>query len=191
MMEITESDALIVVDVQNDFCPGGALAVPGGEGVVPRINRLMPRFEHIVFTRDWHPSDHCSFGAPPEYRDGSWPPHCVQHTPGAEFHGSLAVPGDALVLNKGEDPDVEEYSGFARPTLEAHLRQRHIQRVFIAGLATDYCVKETALGAVQAGFETIVVMDACRGIAEDTIQTATEALKKAGVFLRGTGEIVE
>ena len=180
-MEVSASDALIVVDVQNDFCPGGALPVPGGDNVVRAINRLSPSFDTLVFSCDWHPGDHCSFSDAPEFRDGSWPPHCVQHSPGAEFHGDLMVPLDAWVVHKGTDPEREAYDAFQDTGLAEYLRGRGVQRVFVAGLATDYCVKATALSALREGFETILVKDACRGVAEDTTAAALAELAGAGV----------
>ncbi len=188
-MKIDESDALIIVDVQNDFCQGGALPVPRGEQVARVINRLMIHFDHLVFSRDWHPQDHCSFSDAPEYRDGSWPVHCVEDSPGAEFHGDLRVPLDACFVNKGTDPDVEAYSAFDGTGLAAELRRRGVQRVFVAGLATDYCVKSTALDAVRAGFETVLVEDACRGVAPETTAAALETLNEAGVRMCRSSEV--
>lgn len=178
-----QTDALIVVDVQNDFCPGGTLAVEGGDTVVPEINRLVPLFDHIVFTRDRHPADHLSFSDRPEYRDGSWPPHCVQGTEGAQFHPALKVPDGALIVSKGDDPDVEAYSGFQATSadLVAWLRERGVERVFVAGLATDYCVAATSLDARRAGFDVFVLEDAVRGVAPDTTRNALEELRWADV----------
>ncbi len=189
-MKIAETDALIVVDVQNDFCPGGALAVPNGDAVVSPINRIMEQFSLLVFSRDWHPRDHCSFSQMPEFRDGSWPQHCVQNSPGAEFHGSLRVPLDAIFINKGEAPEKEAYSAFSEGTLAETLRARGVKRVFIAGLATDYCVKFTALDAVRAGFETVLLLDACRGVAPESTEAAIEEMKAAGVFICQTGDLL-
>ncbi|MBI2421959.1 MAG: nicotinamidase [Candidatus Hydrogenedentes bacterium] len=180
-MDITEQDALIVVDVQNDFCPGGALAVLGGDMVVPAINRVIPKFEHLFYSRDWHPGDHCSFSFAPEYVDGSWPEHCVENTPGAEFHGGLMVPLDATIIDKGTDRDAECYSAFGNPRLEAALRDKGITRVFVAGLATDYCVKATALDALHAGFETILIEDGCRGVNDQTVAEALVEMEAAGI----------
>ncbi len=183
MMQIGDTDALIVVDVQNDFCPGGALGVPDGDLVVPVVNRLLPLFTHRVFTRDWHPRGHISFGDPPEYRDGSWPPHCVQGTPGAHFHPDLDIPLDAIVVTKGDEPDREAYSGFQAGgvDLAGWLRGRGVKRVFIAGLATDYCVRATALDAVAAGFSAVLVEDGARGVAPDTTEAALRDMDRAGV----------
>lgn len=154
--------ALIIVDVQNDFCPGGALPVPHGDDVVPVINRLMRLFRRVdvALTRDWHPEDHCSF----QENGGIWPKHCIQGAWGAEFHAGLAYYHPAL-FQKGNDPKKEAYSGFAGgPALERWLRGKEIGRVYICGLATDYCVKATALDSQKLGFETFVVIDACRGV---------------------------
>jgi nicotinamidase-related amidase len=156
--------ALIAVDVQNDFCPGGALAVPGGDQVVPAINALAGRFAHVALTCDCHPADHCSF----RHRGGPWPAHCVQGTPGAALRADLDLPG-ATVFRKGTDPGAEAYSGFAGRAeggadLAGWLRARAVRHVWVAGLATDYCVRATALDALQAGFAVTVVADACRAV---------------------------
>lgn len=172
-----------MVDVQNDFCPGGALAVAEGDLVVPVVNRLLPLFGHRVFTRDWHPPNHISFADPPEFRDRSWPPHCVQNTPGAAFHPDLVVPPDALIVSKGDDPDREAYSGFQAGGIDlaGRLRERGVRRVFVTGLATDYCVRATALDARAAGFEVTLVEDAIRGVAPETTAAALRDLDEAGV----------
>lgn len=184
-----EEDALLVVDVQNDFCCGGALPIPGGEQVSPVINRVMTAFDHLIFSRDWHPQDHCSFSFQPEYRDGSWPEHCVQDSPGAEFQGDLRVPLDAYFVYKGTDPDLEAYSAFSGTGLETELRRRGIRRLFIAGLATDYCVQFTARDALKAGFEVVVIEDACRGVAAASTAAALDAMKAAGVHLCRSSEV--
>lgn len=183
MDTIRRTDALIVVDAQNDFCPGGALAVEEGDRVVPEINRLLPLFRHSVFTRDWHPVNHVSFADAPEFRDGSWPPHCVQGTDGARFHPDLKVPDGALIASKGDDPALEAYSGFQATTVDlaAWLRERGVERVFVTGLATDYCVRATSLDALRAGFEVVLLEDAVRGVAPDTTRDALEELRHAGV----------
>jgi nicotinamidase/pyrazinamidase len=180
-MELNDKDALIVVDVQNDFCPGGALSVLGGEGVVRVINPLQLKFDRIYFTRDWHPQDHCSFSDEPTFQDGSWPVHCVQDSPGAEFQGDLHVPSDATIINKGTDPDKEAYSGFQDTDLAARLRDAGVERVFVTGLATDYCVKATALDAVKAGFQTVLVENGCRGVDDEGSKEAITAMRAAGV----------
>ena len=183
-MKTDVTDALIVVDVQNCFLPGGSLGVEEGDRVVPIINRLVPLFEHRVYTRDWHPPDHVSFApGSPEYRDLSWPPHCVQNTEGAEFSTALDVVPDALVVSKGDDPDREAYSGFQASgvDLAAELRGRGVERVFVTGLATDYCVRATALDAKKAGFEVVLVRDAVRGVAPETTKQALTELEQEGI----------
>ena len=188
-MKTTASDALICVDVQNDFCFGGALPVPQGEHVSGPLNRAILKFETIVLTRDWHPADHCSFSDAPTCADGSWPPHCVQNSPGAEFHGELHAPLDAILISKGDHADREAYSGFQDTGLAEKLRARGVARVFVGGLATDYCVKATALDAQRAGFETWLLQDAVRGVAEDTTKAALSELRAAGVQFATTGEL--
>jgi nicotinamidase/pyrazinamidase len=188
-MKTTPEDALICVDVQNDFCFGGALPVPCGERVAAPLNRAMLKFETIVLTRDWHPADHCSFSDDPEYKDGSWPAHCMQDSPGAEFHGEFHAPLDAILINKGTSPDREAYSGFQDTGLRETLRKRGIKRVFIGGLATDYCVKATAIDALYFGFEVWLLQDACRGVSEATTAAAIDAMRDAGVQFTSTGEL--
>jgi nicotinamidase/pyrazinamidase len=188
-MDISSTDAFIAVDVQNDFCPGGALPVPYGDGIVSKVNRLVIAFDTTVFSRDWHPNNHCSFSDAPEYLDKSWPMHCVQNSPGAEFHGGLFVPTDAKVVSKGTDPAREAYSAFQDSDLADWLRARGIARVFVAGLALDYCVKATALDAAAAGFETWVVEDACAGIAEETMASARTEMSAAGIQFCSTGDL--
>ena len=197
-----EHDLLLVIDVQNDFCPGGALAVPDGDQVVPMINALGRRFAHVVLTQDWHPADHASFasqhpGRQPfetiELAYGAqtvWPDHCVQGTPGAAFHPDLALPHAALVLRKGFRRAIDSYSAFREndrvtPTgLAAYLRERGITRLYLAGLATDYCVAYSALDAVAAGLATTVVSDACRAIdLAGSLDRALAELRAAGVAL--------
>ena len=182
MMQVTQTDALIVVDVQNDFCAGGALPVPDGDAVVLAINRVAGRFSRTYYTRDWHPADHCSFSEAPEYRDGSWPVHCVMDTPGAEFHPDLFMPDDAVVVSKATDRERDRYSGFDGSDLAAMLREAGVRRVFVCGLATDYCVRATALDAVAAGYEVVLVEDACRGIdiPAGTVAAAIAELRAAG-----------
>jgi len=184
-MRLRETDALIVVDVQNDFCPGGALAVDGGDEVVPIINQLLERFAFRYFTRDWHPLTHCSFSKSPKFVDGSWPVHAVQNTPGAAFHAELLVPVAATVISKGVHPDEENYSGFHDSDLDERLEEDGVARVFVVGLATDYCVKSTALDARKNGFDTVIIVDACRGVDNPagTVETALEELGAGGVAL--------
>src|SRR5579884_2216456 len=175
-------DVLLIIDVQNDFCPGGALAVPHGDEIVPVINQLSQQFAHVILTQDWHPQGHLSFasrhpGKSPfdvvEVSYGPqtlWPDHCIQASRGAEFHPDLKVPHAELVLRKGFRPEIDSYSAFqendrkTKTGLEGYLRERGFQRVFLAGLAYDYCVRYSAVDAQTAGFETFVIEDACRAI---------------------------
>ncbi len=180
MLQIESTDALIVVDVQNDFCQGGAMPVPEGEQVVRPINCMMKEFDHLAFSRDWHPDDHCSFSDDPAYQDGSWPHHCVQDSPGAEFHGDLRVPVDALIIDKAAAADRECYSAFDGTGLGDALRARGVTRVFIAGLALDYCVKATALDALRDGFIVMVVQDAVRAVHPENTSALFEELRAAG-----------
>lgn len=172
-------DGLIVIDVQNDFCPGGALAVPDGDAVVEPINRLIEQFEVVVATRDWHPPDHRSFR---EY-GGPWPPHCVQGTEGAQLHPALDSDRIDAVVDAGFEPDLEGYSGFEETDLERVLREREVDTVHVAGLALDYCVRATALDAREKGFGVVLHLGATRAINAqpgDDERTLAE-LRKAGV----------
>jgi nicotinamidase/pyrazinamidase len=162
-------DALIIVDVQNDFCPGGALAVSGGDEVVPLLNRVIERFTEaglpIFATRDWHPEKTSHF----KTYGGVWPAHCVQGTRGAEFHADLKINDDVIVVSKGMMPDEDSYSGFqatdgSGTRLAELLRQKEIQRIFVGGLATDYCVKHTVLDGLTEGFEALLLADAIRAV---------------------------
>jgi nicotinamidase/pyrazinamidase len=177
-------DALIVVDVQNDFCLGGSLAVPNGDEVIPVINRIAPMFGRWVYTRDWHPAGHVSFSDDPQFRDGSWPPHAVQGTHGVDWCAGLELPMNAILVNHGDDPDTDSYSAFqtSRFDLADFLKRRQVKRVFVTGLATDYCVCNTALDAANAGFTVFLVEDAVRGIAADTTSQALTLLEAAGVL---------
>ena len=184
---IGKDDALIVVDVQNDFCPGGALAVAEGDRVVATLNALMPRFGTVVATRDWHPANHRSFTA----QGGEWPPHCVAGTPGAEFHPGLDQGGIDFTVRKATTPDQEAYSGFDDTDLAARLRERGVRRVFVGGLALDYCVDATALDAARAGFETYVVEDATRAVFPENSAAKEAGWRAAGVKTVASGEILE
>jgi nicotinamidase/pyrazinamidase len=193
---------LIVVDVQNDFCPGGALAVPNGDEVIRPINRLIQSFEHVVLTQDWHPKSHSSFatshsGKAPFsnttmfYGEQTlWPDHCVQGTPGAEFHRDLVWSKAQLIIRKGFHTAIDSYSAFfendhATPTgLAGYLRERGAEELTLVGLATDYCVAYSALDAVQQGFHTTVLLDACRAIdLGGSLKQMTETMREAGVRL--------
>ncbi len=184
-------NALILVDIQNDFCPGGALAVADGDQIVPVVNKLQRLFPLVVATKDWHTANHSSFAI--------WPPHCVQESFGAEFVESLNTKRIARVFLKGADREIDSYSGFfdnehLRATgLGDYLKEQGVTEVTIAGLATDYCVKFTALDAVQLGFKTSVVIDATRGVevsAGDTAR-AIEEMKNAGVSIIQSEEVLE
>lgn len=192
-MAITTGDALIVVDVQNDFCEGGSLAVPGGEDVVPVINGLVQYCESrqipIFFSRDWHPENHISF----KEQGGPWPPHCVQGQKGAAFHPELYIPSSAAVISKATSPDKDAYSAFDGTELLEMLRGQSILRVFICGLATDYCVKSTALDALKEGFEVFIVTDGIKGVnvQPDDSSRALEELDQQGAWLTTSYEAVE
>jgi nicotinamidase/pyrazinamidase len=194
--------ALIIIDVQNDFCPGGALAVAEGDAVVPVINALSPSFEHVVLTQDWHPAGHSSFASShsgmqpfssvtmPYGEQTLWPDHCIQGTGGAAFHPGLDWTRAELVLRKGFRPTIDSYSAFFEndrrtPTgLAGYLRERGIAAVTLVGLATDYCVAYSALDAVGHGFATTVRLDACRGIdLGGSMATMLERMRDAGVTL--------
>jgi nicotinamidase/pyrazinamidase len=186
-MTIRNTDALLVVDVQNDFCPGGALAVPGGDEVVAPINRVMPLFALVAATQDWHPRDHVSFAE----RGGPWPVHCVAGTPGAELHPGLNGSEIDLFVRKATEPEVEAYSGFGGTNLAEQLRARGVRRIFVAGLATDYCVKQTALDATAAGFEVVVLTDAVRAVnvSPGDDQRALDEMAAAGVRMATTADL--
>ena len=198
-----ERDVLVIVDVQNDFCPGGALAVPEGDAVVPAVNRLAAQFAHVILTQDWHPPGHLSFasshaGKNPfetiELAYGAqilWPDHCVQGTEGAAFHRDLDVPHAELIIRKGFLRAIDSYSAFCEndrrtPTgLASYLRERGFERLTLAGLATDFCVLFSALDAREAGFEIAVAVGACRGIDLDgSLARAMRAMAEAGVGFR-------
>jgi nicotinamidase/pyrazinamidase len=156
--------ALVVVDVQQDFCPGGSLAVRHGDEVVPKLNEVIEAFEKanlpIFFTRDWHPPNHRSFRS----QGGVWPPHCVMGTAGAEFHHGLKIPPGSAIVNKASDPSLEAYSGFQGTDLAEQLKRYHVKELFLGGLATDYCVKESSLDAIRCGFTVNVMKDCVRGV---------------------------
>jgi nicotinamidase/pyrazinamidase len=199
-VRIGAEDVLIVVDVQNDFCPGGALAVPHGDAVIEPIHRVAPLFKHIVLTQDWHPANHSSFAASHpgkrplesvELDYGAqtlWPPHCVQGTQGAEFHAALDLPQAELILRKGFRPQIDSYSAFfendrtTHTGLAGYLRERGLTRVFLVGLAYDFCVGYSALDARRLGLEAIILRDACRAIDLNRSVAMIEAeFQEAGV----------
>ena len=200
--------ALVVVDVQNDFCPGGALEVPDGDAVVPAINRIAPRFAARILTQDWHPPGHRSFAsshpgrAPFETTELAygeqvlWPDHCVQGTTGAAFHPELATDGADLVLRKGFRPEIDSYSAFYEndrrtPTgLAGYLRGRGISRLVFVGLATDFCVAWSVIDGAREGFEVAVIEDACRAIDLDgSLAAAWEEMAAAGVARVRTADL--
>jgi len=180
-----ESDCLLIVDIQNDFCAGGALGINSGSEIIPVLNGLQLQFSAIVFTRDWHPENHCSFDKCPKFIDKSWPAHCIAGTPGAAFHPDLKVPDSARIVNKGDSADHEAYSAFQNTNLAEDLRKIGIKRIFIGGLATDYCVKASAIDAKTAGFDSYVILDAIRGVdvPEGSVNSALEYLKKNAIHL--------
>ena len=203
------STALIVVDVQNDFCPDGALAVGGGHTIVPVINALVPRYEQVVVTQDWHPKGHASFASAhhghesfdtiemPYGTQVLWPDHCVQGTPGAALHPDLEVTSAQLIIRKGWHQGVDSYSAFReadRKTLTGltgYLRERGVEEVHVVGLATDYCVAWTALDAAGAGFRVSVIEDACRAIdLSGSLKRAWEDMIAAGVARTASHQIV-
>jgi nicotinamidase/pyrazinamidase len=182
------SDALIVVDVQRDFCPGGALAVPQGDEVILPINRLLALADWLtVATRDWHPADHCSFAS----QGGPWPSHCVAETRGAAFPPTLNVARIREVVSKATRKDAEAYSGFQDTDLAARLAARGIRRVFVAGLATDYCVKATALDARTTGLDVVVTTDAIRGVEvhPGDCAAALEEMRRAGIAFAQSADL--
>ncbi|MEX0681133.1 MAG: bifunctional nicotinamidase/pyrazinamidase [Balneolales bacterium] len=191
---------LIVVDTQNDFCPGGALAVPDGDDVVPVINTLIPVFDHVIHTQDWHPAGHHSFASSHQNKKPFevitahygpqvlWPDHCIQGTKGAEFHPQLNVDSSQLILRKGFRKEIDSYSAFYENDhktvtgLTGYLRERRIDTLFITGLAADFCVKWTALDACKEGFDVYVIEDAVRGLDIDgSLSMAWQEMKEAGV----------
>ena len=181
-------DALVVVDLQVDFCPGGALAVRGGDQVVPPVNRLLALPGWLkVATRDWHPPGHVSFRA----QGGAWPPHCVAGTPGARFHPGVDASRVDLIVSKAARPEADAYSGFEGTALAADLRGRGVKRIFVCGLATDYCVRATALDGRREGLEVVVVEDAVRAVdlKEGDGARALEEMRRAGCRMARSGDI--
>ncbi|WP_085633713.1 MULTISPECIES: bifunctional nicotinamidase/pyrazinamidase [unclassified Pseudomonas] len=201
-MPISPRSALLVIDVQNDFVPGGRLPVPEGDLIVPLVNRLGARFKQVIAAQDWHPAGHASFASShpghgpydvvhlPYGEQTLWPDHCVQGSPGAEFHPGLDLPHTQLIIRKGCNPDIDSYSAFLeadRATvtgLAGYLKERGVDTVYVVGLALDFCVMFTALDARAAGFNAFVVMDACRAIDHNgSLAAAVERMQVAGVGL--------
>lgn len=208
-MQISPRSALLVIDVQNDFTPGGQLAVPEGDLIVPLINRLSSLFKQVIIAQDWHPSGHASFASShpgrqpyeviqlPYGEQTLWPDHCVQGSAGAEFHPDLKLPHAQLIIRKGCNPDIDSYSAFLeadrRTTtgLAGYLKERGIDTVYMVGLALDFCVMFSALDARAAGFNTFVVLDACRAIdMEGSLATAMERMQTAGVGLIESNQLI-
>jgi nicotinamidase/pyrazinamidase len=208
-MELRPDDLLLVIDVQRDFCPGGQLAVRDGDSVAPVINELATKFEHVILTQDWHPAGHVSFasshaGKKPyemtrtEYGEQTlWPDHCVQGTTGADFHPGLSVPQAELVLRKGFRRGIDSYSAFfendhrTATGLTGYLRERGLGRVFVAGLAYDYCVRYSAVDAVSQGFDAFVIQDACRAVdLPGSVEAANCAFAEAGIVRVGAGDLL-
>jgi nicotinamidase/pyrazinamidase len=193
-------DALLIVDFQNDFTPGGALPVAEGDRIAGPINELLDGFDLVIATRDWHPAEHGSFVGvevdPAQWRGADppsiWPVHCVAGTPGAELHPDLEQAKVDVVIDKGQDPNSQGYSGFQDTRLGDLLRERGVSRLFVAGLATDYCVKNTVLDARREGFDVTVVEDAVRGVnvEPDDSERALEEMEEAGARLATSDEIL-
>lgn len=197
-----EQDALLIVDVQNDFCQGGALAVPRADEVIPFINQLAPAFKHVLLTQDWHPAGHSSFASAhpgqqpfatvqmPYGAQTLWPDHCVQGSRGADFHPDLRTQQAQLIIRKGFRPHIDSYSAFyendrTTPTgLAGYLRECGLRRLYLVGLATDFCVAYSAIDARQEGFETLVLLEGCRAIDLDgSLARAQREMQRAGVEL--------
>jgi nicotinamidase/pyrazinamidase len=191
LLQLTPEDALLVIDVQVDFLPGGKLGVPDGSAVLGPINRLLQLFDlrglPIYASRDWHPEEHCSFAE----RGGPWPPHCVAGTPGAAFSDQLDLPAGTVVVSKGDAADADAYSAFKGTTLAAQLRARGVRRVVVCGLATDYCVLNTVVDAHENGFEAVIVPDAMRAVdvAPGDGERAIERMAGLGALTASVAEL--
>jgi len=208
-MPISPRTALLVIDVQNDFIPGGQLAVPEGDLIVPLINRLAEQFKQVVIAQDWHPAGHASFASShpgrqpyeviqlPYGEQTLWPDHCIQGSRGADFHSGLELPHAQLIIRKGCNPDIDSYSAFLEADrvtttgLAGYLKERGIDTVYMVGLALDFCVMFSALDARAAGFNTFVVLDGCRAIdLNGSLASAIERMQKAGVGLIQSTELL-
>jgi nicotinamidase/pyrazinamidase len=183
-LEFSTTDALLIVDVQNDFCPGGALPIEEGDQVVTPINAWIREFNirdlPVFASRDWHPKHHLSFTS----EEGRWPPHCIQDTPGAQFHNALELPESAIVVTKGVRFDQDQNSAFDQTGLEAYMQRKGIRRLFIAGLALDVCVLATAVDARKMGFEVMLISEACRSVNVRNGQEALALMRAAGVNIK-------
>jgi nicotinamidase/pyrazinamidase len=192
-------DALLIVDFQNDFCPGGALPVAEGDRIAAPINELLDSFDLVIATRDWHPPDHGSFVGveidPAKWRGADppsiWPVHCVQGTPGAELNAALDQAKVDVIIDKGQDPNSQGYSAFQETNLGGLLRERGIDRLFVTGLATDYCVKNSVLDALRLGLDVVVIEDAVRGVDVDPgdSERAIEEMEAAGAKVESSDEV--
>ncbi len=178
---LDDTSALLIVDMQNDFMPGGSLPIPDADKIIPMINKYIELFTYnelsIFASRDWHPPNHISF----RQRGGMWPVHCVRHTYGAKFHPDLKVPRSTVVISKGTDPNREAYSAFDRTELSDRLDERGVKKIFVVGVATDYCVKSTVLDALKLGYEVIVLEDGIKGL--DKSNEAILEMKSRGAKL--------
>jgi nicotinamidase/pyrazinamidase len=184
------ADALLIIDFQNDFCPGGALAVDGGDEIAEPIRRLAGsgRFDVVAATRDWHPADHASF----ETEGGPWPVHCVQGTPGAELNPAMSGIAVDAIVDVGREREDEGYSGFEKSDLAQILRERRVERVFVCGLATDYCVRASTIDACAEGFDTTLVEDAVRAVEVEPGdgQRAIAEMKAAGAKVASSADLL-
>ena len=192
-VKVADFDALIIVDVQKDFMPGGALPVPEGDKIIPVLNKYISFFSErgkpIFFTRDWHPEDHISF----KNNGGIWPVHCVKDTEGAEFHPDLIIPFDnKFIISKGTQREFDAYSGFQGTLLNELLKERGIKRIFVGGVATDYCVKNTVLGGIHLGYQVVLLNDAIKGVdvnSGDSEKAVIEMMEKGAINIE-FGEIM-
>ncbi len=200
------NSALIIVDIQNDFCESGSLAVPNANQIIPIVNSIRDDFEEnfslVIATQDFHPEDHISFNNSPYLKDdipgldevtlkwkGAFPPHCVQGTPGANLHPDLKIIKNEVIIQKGQDKYKESFSGFGNPQLEQVLKEKNITKVFVVGLAYDFCVGSTALDSKKAGFDTYVIKDASRGISQPTLDDMENRFKNAGITIINSQEL--
>ena len=191
VMRLSNGDALLIVDIQNDFCPGGALDVPEGDKVIPIVNKWIEEAITagipVFASRDWHPPNHISFSD----RGGPWPPHCIQGTHGAAFHRDLRLPSNVQIISKAHTPEKESYSAFGDTDLASRLRNAHVKRLWVGGLAQDYCVRASALDAIREGFDVHVIVDATRAVnvnPQDGQRALTE-IEQAGGVLEKSGNL--
>lgn len=187
---LTRNSALVIVDMQEDFCEGGSLPVRGCREIVGKINKYVEYFRRagltIIATRDWHPPNHLSF----RERGGPWPPHCVAGTEGAQFVKELKLPEDVIIVSKATEPDIEAYSAFTLTPLHYILTMRGVKRLFVVGVATDYCVKETVMEALKLGYEAVVLTDAIAGVSKEASEKALKELVSSGAILATEGDLI-